>query len=355
MIFKNKIFKLIFSVFTLFFLLSPVTTMATTITERYVNCSWTDTTSCADNFIEAEEEYCLKVEEKPSNINTRINVFTASRTWHCCCRDLGEKGEAAKPPVSRVEPPKFQISLPTIELSTLECHNTDDGGFSCSVPWIAEYITGIYDYGLSIGGILAAIILMAGGVLWLVSGGDASKVSKAKSLIFSSITGLIILFSSYVILYEINPELTKTKNISIDLPGGMEKKYDNTLDDWIWDPGIEKQIGDASSELIDLLNCMRPKLDPKVGRISSISDSNYIGRLVLCNKEYCYRQPTCVHACRSCHYGGGLSGNKSYAVDFGDEENYEEIKKAAKSCDEYTYVLMEDDHVHISTKSCPRK
>ena len=114
--------------------------------------------------------------------------------------------------------PTLQIDIPNINFNRVECSNTDGGGFICAVPWIGDYVSAIYNYGLSVAGILAAIMLMAGGLVWLTSGGDASKVSKAKSLIGGSITGLVILFSTYMILYEINPELTKLKSISVIAP-----------------------------------------------------------------------------------------------------------------------------------------
>src|SRR5665811_1012152 len=60
---------------------------------------------------------------------------------------------------------------------------------------LGEYIVGIYDYSFAIAGILAAIVLMGGGVLWLVSGGNQSKVSKAKDIIGGSLIGLGILFT----------------------------------------------------------------------------------------------------------------------------------------------------------------
>jgi hypothetical protein len=84
-----------------------------------------------------------------------------------------------------------------------------------SARWIGEYITGIYNYGLSVAGILAAIMLMAGGLLWLVSGGDAGRITQAKELIVGSITGLIILAASFIILVQINPNLVKFNPLSI--------------------------------------------------------------------------------------------------------------------------------------------
>ena len=81
---------------------------------------------------------------------------------------------------------------------------------------LPRYIEIFYNYGLSVAGILAAVMLMAGGTLWLVSGGDSGKVGQAKDIIAGSLIGLVLLFSAYIILNTINPELLKMKPISID-------------------------------------------------------------------------------------------------------------------------------------------
>lgn len=79
---------------------------------------------------------------------------------------------------------------------------------------LARYIKVLYDYGMSIAGILAAIVLMGGGFLWLASGGNDSKIAQAKEMIVGSVVGLAILFSSWIILNTVNPELIKMKPIS---------------------------------------------------------------------------------------------------------------------------------------------
>jgi hypothetical protein len=78
---------------------------------------------------------------------------------------------------------------------------------------LSKYIQAIYNYGLAIVSILAAIVLMGGGLLWLTSGGDNSRVSKAKEMIIGSITGLVILFCAWIILNTVNPELLKLRPI----------------------------------------------------------------------------------------------------------------------------------------------
>jgi len=78
---------------------------------------------------------------------------------------------------------------------------------------LVKYIKAFYQYGLGIAGILAAIVLMAGGVLWLTSAGNDTKIGQAKELIGGSITGVAILFCSWIILNTINPDLVNLKPI----------------------------------------------------------------------------------------------------------------------------------------------
>lgn len=78
---------------------------------------------------------------------------------------------------------------------------------------LSKYIIAIYNYGLAIAGILATIVLMGGGVLWLVSGGESGKINQAKELITGSITGAIILVAAWMILNTVNPNLVNLKSI----------------------------------------------------------------------------------------------------------------------------------------------
>lgn len=77
--------------------------------------------------------------------------------------------------------------------------------------YIGEYISAYYSYAMGIVGILAVIVLMIGGVIWLTSGGNPSKVQQAKDLIIGSITGTGLLLASWVLLNTVNPNLVKFK------------------------------------------------------------------------------------------------------------------------------------------------
>ncbi len=76
---------------------------------------------------------------------------------------------------------------------------------------IAQYIIAIYKYAIGIVGILATVVMMVGGVIWLTAGGNSERISKAKEYIGASLTGLVIALASFLILSTINPALTNFK------------------------------------------------------------------------------------------------------------------------------------------------
>lgn len=94
------------------------------------------------------------------------------------------------------------------------------------INWVAEYIAGIYKYAIGVVGILAAVVLMIGGLIWLTAGGNQTRIGEAKSYIGASLTGLVIALSSYLILYQINPELVNLRPIKVtqvkELPASQQ-------------------------------------------------------------------------------------------------------------------------------------
>lgn len=184
------------------------------------NCEWTEkitksgenfsnSGSCSSNqkniLINDAVFYCTNA------IPTSNTHVTYSTDYTCCCtlKDAAIKKTPDLNPLGNL-----QIKIPGIdELAAkypVVCTSTS-GVESCQIPWIAIYIYAIYNYLLAIGGVLAVIALMVGGVIWLVSAGNASRVTQAKSWISGSLTGILILLTSYILLYQINPDLVGMK------------------------------------------------------------------------------------------------------------------------------------------------
>jgi hypothetical protein len=125
--------------------------------------------------------------------------------------------------------PDLQITIPGMKKFTTPGPCPDDPTKTC-VPWIGQYIAGIYKYAIGIVGILATVVMMIGGIMWIVAGGNATRVGEAKAWIGASLTGLVLALTSYTILYQINPKLTQFKPIKVTTveKRGCCEYYENT-------------------------------------------------------------------------------------------------------------------------------
>lgn len=114
----------------------------------------------------------------------------------------------ASPKTANAEALKFQ---PQITMGQF----AQGGTYEINENSIGNYIKAAYKYLIGIVGILATIVMMFGGVLWLTAGGSSGQVTEAKAYILSSITGLIIALGSFFILATVNPKLTEFAPIKI--------------------------------------------------------------------------------------------------------------------------------------------
>ena len=72
---------------------------------------------------------------------------------------------------------------------------------------IEQFFVDKYILIISIAGAIALLALTVGGISYLTSAGEPEKLSKAKKQILAAFWGMVILLGSYIILYNINPNL----------------------------------------------------------------------------------------------------------------------------------------------------
>ncbi len=76
---------------------------------------------------------------------------------------------------------------------------------------IGEFIQFIYQYGITVAGIVSVIVIIIAGLQWTMSGGNASTIEGAKKRIGGAIIGLGLALLSYTILNTINPQLVNIR------------------------------------------------------------------------------------------------------------------------------------------------
>lgn len=73
----------------------------------------------------------------------------------------------------------------------------------------------LYRFLVGSSGIVAVIVMMAGGYYWLFAGGNTARVGQAKDYIGGAVVGLTLSLGSFMILNMINPDLINMKDFEI--------------------------------------------------------------------------------------------------------------------------------------------
>jgi len=94
-----------------------------------------------------------------------------------------------RPNVLAEEPDSLQLLNQTGQQANLKS-NTD---LPTTIGRIVRIILGL-------SGLILTILLIIGGIMWMISGGDEKKIGQAKALIVSGVVGLIIVLLSYTIV-----------------------------------------------------------------------------------------------------------------------------------------------------------
>lgn len=116
-----------------------------------------------------------------------------------------------------IQPPNPVIKIPGVsdfevpQPKTENCPEVQTmGATGCLfIPWIGQYIAGLYRFGVFAATILAVVVLMVAGYIWITAAGNVEQVSRARGYIGGAITGLVLMLGSYTILNIINPKLVQ--------------------------------------------------------------------------------------------------------------------------------------------------
>lgn len=179
------------------------TSIVTPTNTTKTSCSWMSAQTSAGNI-----NGSCPTGNNPCQTNECVGANSDPKKV-CCYKPITTAASSAK-----FKLPDYVFQIPIgklVKLTTVDC-----SGGTCQIPFISQYVSAVYVYGLSVAGILGVLVLMAAGLLWLVSGGDSGKITTAKNLIFGSVTGLLLLVGLSLFLSFINPDLIKMKSLELE-------------------------------------------------------------------------------------------------------------------------------------------
>jgi len=113
--------------------------------------------------------------------------------------------------------PTLQVDIPGFNTEKLivvgDENNGCREGYVC-VKTMSEYLNSIYKYLIGISTVLAIIMIMIGGIEWMI-GSAVGTIDKAKKRIKNAITGLFILYFISLVLSFVNPKITTLTSIDL--------------------------------------------------------------------------------------------------------------------------------------------
>lgn len=88
-----------------------------------------------------------------------------------------------------------------------------DGGIA-RIPFLAQYVKGIYDFLMGISVIVSGVMIVYGGFLFIL-GSTISTISTGKKYITNALSGLVIIFSLTTLVYTLNPDLLTLQPLNV--------------------------------------------------------------------------------------------------------------------------------------------
>ena len=113
---------------------------------------------------------------------------------------------------------------------------------------LEEYLTWAFRFVLALAGFLAVMMIVIGGVEYIISGASEAMRGEAKKRIENAIWGLVMALVSYLVLYTINPSLVNFEDNCFFKD--CDKETTNTEADVVFDvtfPSVETKECDFSS------------------------------------------------------------------------------------------------------------
>jgi hypothetical protein len=124
----------------------------------------------------------------------------------------GQTGAADWQKGIKITKPILSIAIPGVEFSN-PANELDSEG-NVAIPFLAEYLKGVYQFAMIAGSMAAVIVIILNGFRITMSAGGPEK-NKGIQNIVKAITGLFILWSSYALFNTINPDLTQINTLKV--------------------------------------------------------------------------------------------------------------------------------------------
>ncbi|PIX62460.1 hypothetical protein CO057_01855 [Candidatus Uhrbacteria bacterium CG_4_9_14_0_2_um_filter_41_50] len=129
--------------------------------------------------------------------------------------------------------PELSVEIPGLSFTPAY----KEGG-SVNTNYLGEYIQAVYSWLIPAASLLAVVMMMIGGLQWMLARGDSGKIGNAKTKLKNATTGLVLLLAAYSITYVVDPNLLTYDSLSVSYIEAEWVSTENTSYD-VTDPDLD--------------------------------------------------------------------------------------------------------------------
>ncbi|MEI7512399.1 MAG: hypothetical protein WCK01_02995 [Candidatus Uhrbacteria bacterium] len=178
--------------------------------------------------------------------------------------------------------PKLGVQIPGVTLSP----STKDGEI-VAVPYLAEYVNGVYRYMVGIVLIIAIVMVVYGGFRYLV-GSSLGDVKTGKTIIIDALAGMLLVLGAYMILDTVNPATLDLSVLKLSFVAGVSDYDMESLESELLAPEPAAAAGASTGGgfvTVDVASFQR--LDTPCFHLNTPADPSMIGPLTRAGEIFC--------------------------------------------------------------------
>ena len=167
------------------------------------------------NSIEACDAYCGSL--KAESWKMSCTLLNGAANYEVGQGNVGSTKTAVTAAPAPETPKKdFIVPVLNVQIPGFAGFTTPTAaGDDVSVNFLAEYINALYGWVIGAAALVAVVMMMVGGLQYVLSRGKPKYIEKARTRITNAITGLVLLLAAYNVAYLIDPNTTNLKSLSL--------------------------------------------------------------------------------------------------------------------------------------------
>lgn len=165
--------------------------------------------------VETCQDYCTALADEDEDLNITGYSVQCLNNGVIYTADQGDLETIANALGDSLEEKVYADPILNVDIPGLSFTPAYSSGEVVVTNYLAEYLVAAYNWAIPAAALLAVVVLMIGGLQWMLARGDSGRIQKAKDRLRNATTGLVLLMGAYAMAYNVDPNLLSFNSLEI--------------------------------------------------------------------------------------------------------------------------------------------